>query len=194
MNLFHDGHLSEEAVRALRDGLLESQQQLDALEHVALCPQCAARYADSFTEEQLIEPPKACLLYTSKIFDAGYKFSDCLYDYDKMADAMYKFHEKYDFDLYMDIGNRNPIKMLENFDAKIYSVDDENGYLNFVDRDDLDAPDGLIAMTQKGFYRCAYEDILPGKYNLKDPADAIKRLVAAAKEFKAVSYTHLPPV
>ena len=62
MNLFHDGHLSEEAVHALRDGLLESQQQLDALEHVALCPQCAARYADSFTEEQLIEPPKALAL------------------------------------------------------------------------------------------------------------------------------------
>ena len=126
-------------------------------------------------------------VWTWKVFDAGYKFSECLFDYDKMANAMYQFHEKYDFDLYMDLGNRNPIKMLQNFDAEIYTVDDENGYLNFMDRDAMDAPQGLMDMAEKGMIRYTYENILPNKYNVKDSADAIARLVAAAKEFKAFS-------
>ena len=47
--------------------------------------------------------------WTWKFIDAGYSLRECLYDYDKAYDAVCEHHEKYEMDLYIDMGARNPI-------------------------------------------------------------------------------------
>lgn len=132
-----------------------------------------------------IKPKRVPLLshvWTYKIFDAGYTLNEALHDYDKLANAMYKFHEKYNFDTYIDIGGRNPVKVVENFDAEIYNIDDERDILTYVDSDCMEAPDDLVAMAEKGMLKFTYENILPEKYKVKNPEDAITRMVNAGEE------------
>ncbi len=133
-----------------------------------------------------IKKPKRVPLFSNvwtwKVFDAGYTLSEYFYNYENIADTMYKFHEKYNYDAYIDIGVRNPIKMLQNFDAEIYTVDDKNGYLNFKDLDCMEAPNGFDDMINKGYIKYIYENVIPKKYNVKDENDAIERIVKAAKE------------
>ena len=123
--------------------------------------------------------------WTWRYFDAGYKLSECLYDYRKMEDAILRFQAKYNFDLLVDVGGRNAIKVLSHFDAEIYHLDDEKGTLSYVDRDTMSAPEGMQAMIDKGFQKYIYEDMLPFKFHIRDHADGIRRYLDAAKEYYA---------
>ena len=128
--------------------------------------------------------PTLSNVWTWKVFDAGYNLRQALYDYDVMADAVYKFQKKYDFDVCFDIGGRNPVRVLENFNAEIYHLDEAGESISFRDMDMLDGPEAMHKMAQKGYFRSAVEDILPRKYNLTDTEDAVKRLTGAARSYK----------
>ncbi len=128
--------------------------------------------------------PLTCNDRTGKIFDMGYKLSDCLYDYEKMDDCVYGYHEKYEFDTYYDLGMRNPIKALENFDVQLYDIDDDAGILQFVDKTYMQDPEkGYREIIRKGWDKYTYEDIYPIKYNFTDREDGLKRISAFAKEY-----------
>lgn len=128
--------------------------------------------------------PLTCNDRTGKIFDMGYKLSDCLYDYEKMDDCVYGYHEKYEFDTYYDLGMRNPIKALDNFDVKLYDIDDEKGILQFIDKTYMEDPEkGYREIIRKGWNKYTYEDIYPLKYNFKNHDDALTRMTAFAKEY-----------
>ncbi len=129
--------------------------------------------------------PTLSNVWTWKVFDAGYNLRQALYDYDIMAQAVYQFQEKYDFDVSFDIGGRNPVRVLEAFDAEIYHLDEAGETLSFKDMDMIDGADGMRSMIDKGYFRAAVEDILPKKYHLLDREDAVNRLVQSAAAFKA---------
>lgn len=120
---------------------------------------------------------------TYKIFDAGYKLSEGLYDYDKMADAVYKYHERYQFDSYFDLGTRNRVRITDCFDAVVYDIDDEKGALVFRDKSLKQTPDVIMKhIVEKGSQKFIYEDILPDRFNVKDANDAAERIAKAGKE------------
>ena len=127
--------------------------------------------------------PTLSNVWSWKVFDAGYNLTQALYDYDKMADAVYQFQRKYNFDANFDIGGRNPVQVLNQFEAEIYHLDEAGESISFVDRDMLSGPEDMQRMAERGYFRSAIEDILPAKYNLKDTDDAIDRLVKAAKAY-----------
>ena len=67
--------------------------------------------------------PTLSNVWSWKVFDAGYNLTQALYDYDKMADAVYQFQRKYNFDANFDIGGRNPVQVLNQFEADMRQTD-----------------------------------------------------------------------
>lgn len=107
----------------------------------------------------------ACNDRTGKIFDMGYKLSDCFYDYDKMDDCVYGYHEKYEFDTYYDLGTRNLIKATDSLRIHPYVINDEKGYINHVDCHYMEDPlTGYREMIQKyplNPSKYIYEELVP---------------------------------
>ncbi|OUP23853.1 hypothetical protein [Gemmiger sp. An194] len=50
------GHLSDEGLQALIDGMLDEMQRLEAAEHLSFCDECLARYTALLTGDVLEEP------------------------------------------------------------------------------------------------------------------------------------------
>ncbi|MCL1914846.1 MAG: hypothetical protein FWG10_13480 [Eubacteriaceae bacterium] len=123
---------------------------------------------------------------TGKIFDAGYKLSDCFYDYDKMDDAVYRYHERYEFDAYFDLGTRNPVKASEALKIKTLVIDDEKGHFNIIDNHFIDEPEtGLKAFTEAirngDMSKFLYENIVPKScVNFEDNDDKFDSMANAA--------------
>jgi len=58
MNFRPDGHLTDEALRALADeGALTELDRLECAEHLAFCDQCLQRYTDLLAGTELMTPP-----------------------------------------------------------------------------------------------------------------------------------------
>lgn len=62
MELFRaDGHLTEEALRALAENKpLDELHRLEAAEHLSFCDLCLQRYTDALGEEVLLAPAQSC--------------------------------------------------------------------------------------------------------------------------------------
>lgn len=58
MKLFCEtGCLTDEALRAVRDGALDETARLEASEHMSFCDACLLRYTDLLTDDVLVAPP-----------------------------------------------------------------------------------------------------------------------------------------
>lgn len=58
MELFcENGCLTDEALRAVRDGTLDETARLEASEHMSFCDACLLRYTDLLTDDVLAAPP-----------------------------------------------------------------------------------------------------------------------------------------
>jgi hypothetical protein len=114
------------------------------------------------------------------IFDAGYKLTEALSDYDKMFDVVCRMHEVYEFDLYMDQGGRFPYKVLQELGKTQYIFDDENSAIVFPDQA-LMGPEEYGDLYEDGLLKFYYERIIPRKYGFTDKEDAINRMVKASK-------------
>jgi hypothetical protein len=67
--------------------------------------------------------PLASDFYTWKILDAGYKFSEAFYNYDIMEKIHDEFHQRYQFDVYSDLGLRNPMRVTNVLGEGFYKID-----------------------------------------------------------------------
>ncbi len=77
--------------------------------------------------------PHLSSFMTWKIVDAGYKFSEAMYDWDLMEKITMDFERRYQFDCIREHGNRNPIKIVEGFGKSKYIIDDEHSFISAVD-------------------------------------------------------------
>lgn len=77
--------------------------------------------------------PNVSNAYTWKILDSPYKLSEALNDYDTFEKIIYDFHERYQFDAYMDLGSRNPIKVSNALNGGAYIINDENESITVCD-------------------------------------------------------------
>ena len=100
-----------------------------------------------------------------------------------MADAVYKYHERYQFDSYFDLGTRNRLRITDCFDAVVYDINDEAGHMNFRDKSLELTPDEIMKLIlKKGIKKFVYENVLPIRFNVKNREDAAERIAAAGKE------------
>ncbi len=77
--------------------------------------------------------PLFCNYSTWKIFDAGYKLSEAINNYDIMEKVQCEFHERYQFDSYIDLGARNPIRITDSLGAGYHKINDENESIIVID-------------------------------------------------------------
>ncbi len=100
-----------------------------------------------------------------KYYDAGYKFSEALYDYDKMKDTMEQFFTRYPMDAVYETGWRNPVQVTGILgNSNDYIIDDDKYSISIKDQSYMDDDDykKLIANPKKYLW----EEFLPKKFNV----------------------------
>lgn len=50
-------HITEEMLQAYAEGCLPAQKEMEVMEHIAVCDQCAEAFATLMTEEKQVSPP-----------------------------------------------------------------------------------------------------------------------------------------
>jgi hypothetical protein len=57
-----------------------------------------------------------------QILDAGYKYREALYDYALMDKIFSEFHQRYQFDAYLDHGMRNPMRLTDSLGGGFHKI------------------------------------------------------------------------
>lgn len=119
--------------------------------------------------------------WTWKVCDAGYKLSDAFHNYDIMFDAVCQHHEKYHFDMYNDLGTRNPIRMAEAAGTCTYIIDDERNTISIKDRERM-TKDEYDELLEGGHAKFCFEKVLPRLANYESREDMFQKIANAGKE------------
>ncbi len=77
--------------------------------------------------------PHMSFFVTWKILNYGCKLTEAMTDYELMEKIQYAFQDEYDFDGYLELGNRNNYVTSKLMDSPCYDIDDEKGAVNFRD-------------------------------------------------------------
>ena len=97
--------------------------------------------------------PTISNVYTWKILDSGYKLSEAMLDFDIMEEIVCGFHERYQFDSYLDLGTRNMLKHTREMGEAFYVIDDEDEAVNFFDHVLMEEDEyGEFTEDPKAFY------------------------------------------
>jgi len=97
--------------------------------------------------------PTISNVYTWKILDCGYKLSEAMMDYDVMEELVSEFHERYQFDAYLDLGIRNSLLPTKAMGEQFYVINDETESVNFYDHVLMEADEYKeFAQDLKAFY------------------------------------------
>ncbi|PKM89955.1 MAG: hypothetical protein CVU85_01575 [Firmicutes bacterium HGW-Firmicutes-10] len=99
--------------------------------------------------------------------DLGYKLSEALLDPQSIENAVIDFQKRYDFDLLLDIGDRNPLIMTRSLGNFEYQIDDKNNTLMLEEQCHLKAED--YDKFIKNPVKTLWEEILPRKYSYFKP-------------------------
>ncbi|KLU60727.1 uroporphyrinogen decarboxylase (URO-D) [Peptococcaceae bacterium CEB3] len=127
--------------------------------------------------------PQVSNFWTWKILDSEYKLSEALFDYNKMEKVMCDFHERYQFDGYLDLGTRNPVKVTSALGGNQYLVDDEKEVLNIHDQVFMEAEEyPELAQNPVKFL---WTKILPRKYKKMTEAGALESFKNTTNEMLA---------
>lgn len=119
--------------------------------------------------------------------DSGFKMSEAMFDYDKLEQAVYKFHDKYQFDFYMDFCNRNPLRISSALGNTDYIIDDENGALGYATDINYMQPEDYD-MILENYDEFIWTKYLNKRYQKLNSGDAIKMMSDAAKE--VIAFNH----
>lgn len=79
--------------------------------------------------------PNISNVFTWKILDSEYNFTEVLMNNDIMEKIVLDFHERYQFDAYLDLGTRNQLKIMKALgDQSSYKIDDSTGGVNYAEK------------------------------------------------------------
>jgi hypothetical protein len=97
--------------------------------------------------------PLGANFWTWKILDAGYKLSEALYNYDIMEKVNDEFHQRYQFDAYIDLGTRNPMRVTSALGAGFHKIDPTDEVIIADDHHIMEREDySELAKNPAGFY------------------------------------------
>ena len=119
-------------------------------------------FKDAIALKQPARTPNMSNFFTWKICDSDYSFRDAIYDYDVMKQVVVDFHNRYDFDAYMDLGTRNPIRVTDALGGGSHCLNEEGTGINVVD-DVLIQPEEYeaFAADPKAFSRKCFQRKYP---------------------------------
>ena len=90
-------------------------------------------FKDAIAFKRPSRTPNMSNFFTWKICDSDYSFRDAIYDYKTMEKIVIDFHNRYDFDAYMDLGTRNPIRVTDALGGGSHRLNEEETGINVVD-------------------------------------------------------------
>lgn len=123
-------------------------------------------------------------VWTWKFLDAGYSLRDCIYDYDKAYDAVCEHHEKYEMDLYIDMGARNPIQVTDCYGPSLYLINDEKNTMNIRDFALIDDEEDYKHFIEDGVIKYFFERGVPARYGITDKEEMIEKYGKAAHAYQ----------
>lgn len=97
--------------------------------------------------------PNLSNFFTWKVLDSDYTLSEAMGDFNIMEKVVCDFHERYQFDAYMDLGTRNQLGVANAMGKNYYTIDDSTGAINFVDAVLMEGDEYLeFAKDPQAFY------------------------------------------
>lgn len=88
-------------------------------------------FQDNVAMKHTAKVPYLSNAFTWKIHDSEFSMHEAMHDSAKMMKIQCDFHERYHFDAYMDLGARNPVRVLDALDNSYYEITDVG--INVVD-------------------------------------------------------------
>ncbi|MCR4436068.1 MAG: uroporphyrinogen decarboxylase family protein [Clostridiales bacterium] len=121
--------------------------------------------------------------WTWIILDGGYKISEALHDWDIMEKCVVEFQRKYNFDLLLNDGVRNPVSIVEPIGQSAYEIDDEKEIMNIRDISYMkeDEYDALL----ENFNKFLWETVMPRKYNRFNSELTVKQFGEVVNRYNA---------
>jgi hypothetical protein len=112
----------------------------------------------------------AANVFNWQVFDAGHKLKESLYDYSLMEKIFDEFHERYQFDIYMDLGTSCPFRITDALGAGFRKIDSTGdaiviGDHHIMEREDYEelAKNPMSFYWGKAFKRYCKPGITMGK-------------------------------
>ncbi len=116
-----------------------------------------------------------------RFHDLGYKLSEALLDYQIMEDALVDFQKRYQFDLYLDMGGRNPLPVTQSLGNFQYKFDDINNTLCLQEQCHFTVED--YDKFAANPVKTLWEEVLPRKYTYFKPDMKFELLQNTFSEF-----------
>ncbi|MFH0730675.1 MAG: uroporphyrinogen decarboxylase family protein [Pseudomonadota bacterium] len=117
--------------------------------------------------------------------DSHYKLSEALMDYRDVENACIKFQNRYQFDSFLDIGDRNPLQVTRSLGNFEYRIDDDRNTLVLRDQCFFNPEDyDLFAQNP---VKTLWENVLTRKYTLFNKDTPLETLMGTVGKF--IEYT-----
>ena len=154
------------------------------------------RDAAAFQKTEKI--PNLSLAFTWKVHDSAYPVKDALYDWKVMEKAVREFHERYQFDAYMDLGTRNVLGLTDALGGGTHYFDEASNSIYAVEKACFTAADidGYLKDPIKASRKC-FEQKYPNataKSLMKAQLEMIKFVMYSAKITKIFNKEYQIPV
>lgn len=90
-------------------------------------------FRDAINLKKTKRTPNLSNFFTWKIIDSEFSLREAMYDYDKMEKLVRDFHHRYEFDAYMDLGTRNPLRVTDALGGGHHELNEEKEAINYTD-------------------------------------------------------------
>jgi hypothetical protein len=119
----------------------------------ALLKERTELFANAIAFKKNKRVPLCSNIFTWKILDAGFKFSEALYDYDIQEKIHNEFYQRYQFDAYIDPGNRNPMRISKALGGGFNTIGETDETLVYDDHHIMERDEYReLAKNPIGFY------------------------------------------
>lgn len=117
-----------------------------------------------------------------KLADQGIPFSVGLYDLEVLEEAIFKFHEDYGFDVYVDYSMLNKLAFQAAYGKSKFVVSDNPNSIQILDEFPMTEED-YDTFAEKGLTKFFFEDLAPRNHGWTSKEDAIAHLKKATEEW-----------
>jgi hypothetical protein len=124
--------------------------------------------------------PLGSNFWTWKILDSEYTLREALYDYDIMEKLTEEFHRRYQFDAYMDLGTRNPMRIANALGGGFHKIDPTGEALVVDDHHLMEREEypELTANSLKFYWTRAFQRLCKPGITMGELEIAVKEQVA----------------
>jgi hypothetical protein len=92
------------------------------------------KFRDAIQFKKTKTAPNLSFVDSWQFYDSSYTFKECFYDYEKRKDAIREFHNRYNFDAYVETSARNAYPFTDALGGGGYQLNIETGGVNVIDK------------------------------------------------------------